>query len=90
MSVRSQGFSIVEVVMVIGFLFLVGMVGYVMFNRSGDAGGDQSPTASDVQGAPSISSVADLDSAQKMLDDIDLEASNKSDVEQLDGQLAAF
>ncbi len=90
MSARSQGFSIIEVVMVIGFLFLIGMVGYVMLNRSGNMGSDQSPTASDVQMAPSITTVADLDSAWKLLDGINPDASNKLDVEQLDSQLTAF
>ena len=90
MSAYSRGFSIVGIVTIVVGICLVGLIGYTIVNRLSIADGNQSPTASDVQMAPSISSAADLDSVGKMLDGIDVEAANKADVEQLDTELGAF
>jgi len=95
---NQAGFSIVELVIVLVVVAIIGALGYVYYNgqmnkaTSNDSGqaSNESATASDIKSAPAINSVADLSSAETVLDQTDPSGSSNTDTGQLDAELANF
>lgn len=93
---HQSGFSIIEIAIVILVIGVGGLVGYTAYSRYQDNKSvanttqlaKQSPVASDIAPAPSITSTTDLTTAAKTLDDTNLDDS--TDTSQLDSELSAF
>jgi len=90
---NQKGFSIVEIVLVVVVLGIIGFLGYTFYNNSQTsknpvAESSQAPTATDVATAPGISSTADLDKAQAVLDQTN--PGSSTDSSQLDSELSNF
>lgn len=85
--IRKDGFSIIEILLIIVVLFIVGGVGYMAYNNLGQK------TASNVtQNQPTASPVVvkykkDLDTVDKQLDDLQLD---DSETNQLDSSADSF
>jgi prepilin-type N-terminal cleavage/methylation domain-containing protein len=104
MHVRSNqdGFTAIELVIVVLIVAILGFVGYTVYSRQNaktvsnttpavsPTSTNPSASAHDVASAPSISSSADLDKAATMLDQTDLNSSSSADSTQLDSQLSTF
>lgn len=90
---NQKGFSAVEGVIILAVVVLLGIGGYLVFNRQDSSknqtASEQSSEAKDVPSAPEISSKSDLDEAETALDQADPSASN-ADASQLDSELSAF
>lgn len=89
---RQKGFSIVEIVLAVVILGIIGFLGYTFYSnsqtKSTASNTSQSATANDVATAPNISSTADLDKAQALLDQTN--PGSTTDASQLDSQLSNF
>jgi hypothetical protein len=89
-SKQSLGFSVVEATLIIGVVAVLGLVGFNVYARNQDKKTDTATTQAPVEArdpsAPEIKSTADLDKADKALDDTNLDA----DTSQLDSQLNTF
>lgn len=69
-----KGFSTLETVLMVIIIVLVGFVGwYVYKQRQNNSGSDIQPTETQSQTVPEIKEPGDLDDAQKLLDDADIE-----------------
>lgn len=86
---NQNGFSIVEVLLVLVVVAVLGFVGYKVYSRQHDSSATTassqstgSATANDVASAPDVKSTSDLDKAATTLDQTDPAASN-SDSSQL-------
>jgi prepilin-type N-terminal cleavage/methylation domain-containing protein len=100
MSVRNNqsGFSVIELAIVLAVVGVLGFVGYNVYNRSHNATTTaststpapsstvQSPIASNVSSAPTISTTSDLDKSAAMLDQNDPGSANSSDSSELNSQ----
>lgn len=91
------GFSLVEVIVVVAVVGIIGLLGYVLYNNQVDEatdtnrqGDNQSIFADDVEEAPRIESMDDLEAAEAVLDRTDPTASNGDDTDQLDAELNSF
>ena len=89
---NQAGFSVVELVIVVGVVAVLGLVGYMVYNRTANqpASTTESTTASDVSAVPTISSVGDLDTALNVLNQNDPATANTNDSSQLSTELSAF
>lgn len=95
---NQSGFSVVELVIVVAVVAVLGFVGYSVYSRQSNktaatasnatpgVSSVQSPVASNVSSAPTISSTGDLDKAMATLNQNDPTATNSSDSSQLDSQ----
>lgn len=88
-ALKTNGFSIIELVIILVVVGIIGGLGYVFYNRI------TQPAQSDVAGSSeqaaslkSIDTTADLDKASSQLDSIDV--SDSQDVNSLDSQEANF
>lgn len=91
-TIRRAGFSAVELIIILVVVVIVGLLGYAAYNsfqnKNAEQASTESSTASDVKTAPTIESEADLQEAELILDQTDLE--NNEDAKQLEGETAAF
>ena len=71
---RTQGFSIVEVVIVIAVIGLIGLIGWRVWDAQQGENTGQSGTAQQDQ-VPEIRNDSDLDKAESSLDATDIEGS---------------
>jgi|GEM_PF-874657 len=81
--VRSRGFSIIEVVIVLGVITLLAGVGYVGWKalmKSDETALNATKTSSS-QAAEVITTKADLEAAEKALDELDFEDESLSEAE---------
>lgn len=90
---HQKGFSIVEIVFVVAVLGVIGFLGYTFYSNSHTskdpvADSSQSATVTDVTTAPNVSSTADLDKAQAVLDQTNPDSN--SDSSQLELELSNF
>lgn len=91
---NSSGFSAVELLIVVAVVGVLGLAGYVVYNRQQVKTADssyqnsQSNTASDVPSAPAINSTDDLTKAEKTLDTVSADDSQNDS--QLDAETATF
>lgn len=89
-----QGFSLIEVVIVVIVVGLIAALGYVAWNKFAnqdaqtETSTSQSATAEDVPAAPQIETTDDLDEASTTLDQIDVNGSG--DDAQLEREVESF
>ena len=88
---RQRGFSAVEFLLIVVFLAVIAGVSYfvVRHNRNGHAQSPVTTSASTAPTAPTVNSTGDLDSADKALDQTNLNTST-SDGAQLDSLTNGF
>lgn len=86
---KTNGFSIIELVIILVVIGIVGGLGYVFYNRITQPAKDGVASSSQ-QATPlkSIDTAADLDKASSQLDSIDV--SDSQDINSLDSQAANF
>lgn len=95
---QQNGFSVVELVIVIAVLAVVGAVGYTVKNRqtavttpvSSTSAVTGSAKATNVGTAPTIQTTSDLDTAAATLDQNDPGSTYNSDLGQLDTETSDF
>jgi prepilin-type N-terminal cleavage/methylation domain-containing protein len=99
---NQAGFSVVELVIVLGVVGVLGFVGYGVYDRqnakitdssttdTSQTASSQSAKANDVASAPTVSSTNDLDKASAILNQTDPSGSNNTDASQLNSQLSTF
>lgn len=85
---KQQGFAALEVLLVLVVVAVLGFTAWTYYNHHQTAIAPESPTAQ-VQPSPQINSLADLTTAENVLNQIDIDA-NSSDSSQLDSQLSNF
>lgn len=90
---HQKGFSIVEIVLVVVIIGVIGFLGYTFYHnyqagKTPVADSSQSATATDVASSPDITSTADLDKAQSVLDQTN--PGSSTDASQLDSELSNF
>jgi hypothetical protein len=85
---NSRGFAATEVIIVIAIAVIVGIIGYLIFNKTKDDQPTASvqPTGTNVPAAPEVQDTSDLDAASKALDETDIDASAQ-DTTQLETQV---
>jgi Tfp pilus assembly protein PilE len=91
-TIRRAGFSAVELIIILVVVVIVGLLGYAAYNSFQNKNAEQvsaeSSAASDVKTAPTIESEADLQEAESILDQTDLD--NDEDAKQLESETTAF
>lgn len=91
---NQSGFSVVEIGIVLAVVAIIGFLGYVFYNnqmnKTDSDDSAQSVTTSEVESAPVINDVADLDEAEAVLDQTDPSDSNTTDTSKLDAELSNF
>jgi len=87
---KKQGFSIIELLVIIIVVGLIGVVGYFFYGNfiSNNQVKEQSPVASGVPVAPAITTTANLDEAEVVLNGINLD--DNTDELQIDSELSNF
>lgn len=85
--IRTQGFSVVEILLVIVVLAIIGLLGYMFLTRSQMAATNHSDTSE--VAAPEIKQTADLDTAQSVVDSTDPDTA-LDDLDQLDKEAESF
>lgn len=93
MRIRSQpGFTAVEIAVVVAVVVIIGFLGYAFYNnyqqKQADAG--ESSQTTNTTEAPAITTADDLDKADTVLNDSDLEATSKNDLSEIDNDLNEF
>ncbi|HRJ06341.1 MAG TPA: type II secretion system protein [Candidatus Saccharibacteria bacterium] len=81
---QRMGFSLVEVLVIIGVLVLAGGLGFVAwksFSKSAETTATGSPAVSTSKSAEVITTKADLEAAEKALDELDFEDEDASQAE---------
>lgn len=86
---KQQGFSAFEGILVVLVLVLVGVGGYYVYQRANDTADDNNQAYSDQVGEEEtpIESKEDLDSANKELEDINIDELDTSDLEAIEDEL---
>ncbi len=91
-----QGFSVIELVLIVGFLGIVAVIGLrVASNHTkiaslSSAPASSSTKASTVSTAPDVAKASDLTTAQQILNANDPTTANSADSNQLDNDLAGL
>lgn len=86
----TQGFSIVEVAVVIFIVVIIGFLGYTFYMRTQAAPTtDSSQSETAVGTAPDINDTADLDTAAAVVDETNTDAA-LDDLNKLDDEAATF
>ncbi len=78
---RTKGFSIVEALMLVGVVLLLTGVGYVGWKAFTKSDSSQASLASPEQSAEVITTKADLEKAEKALDELNFEDSETAEAE---------
>ncbi len=81
--IRNKGFTIVEVVIVLAIVGLVGVIGWRVWSANQDSTSGTDTTQNREPETQDINSTADLDTADKALNETNLEGSDR---QQLDTQ----
>lgn len=86
---NQHGFTVVEGAIILVIVFALGGVGYWVVKGQSDKGSSDMSQTDDVEApaAPEITSVDDLDTVEKALNDLNPEASN-TDNKELESQAA--
>lgn len=84
---RSRGFTAVEAVVAVVIVAAVALAGWFVLNRMDD--NKKSTTETSTPAAPTVNGTRDLDSANKALDETNLDASTQDSID-LDDQLHDF
>ena len=91
---NQSGFSAVEIIIAVVVIALIGFLGYTAYDRfqqnKVDQVSEQDADGSEVSTAPEIKSTSDLDAAEKVLDESDLNEASSTDAKQLDSELSTF
>lgn len=77
---NTKGFSIVEVVLVLAVLILIGVIGWRVWDANQSTGTEQLDTPR-ADSAPKVESNEDLDKANSVLDDTNLEGEEAKQLE---------
>lgn len=85
---NQSGFHIIELLLVIAVVGVIGYLGYNYYNNNLGQAANQNPVANDVVAAPTIKTADDLTTAEKVLDETNLD--NTDDSSMLDSQLLNF
>ncbi|MBC7512608.1 hypothetical protein H7142_03050 [Candidatus Saccharibacteria bacterium] len=78
---RTKGFALVEGLMLVGVVLLLVGVGYVGWKAFTQSGAPQASLTSSDQSAQVITTKADLDAAEKALDELSFEDSDTAEAE---------
>lgn len=95
--IKQFSFSALEPVLLMAILVVIVLIGYNVYSRQQTEApvedtmqtqqlGEQSPVADDVSTAPDIQSEEDLNNAEAVLDNTDVEGSNQADGQLIDNQ----
>jgi prepilin-type N-terminal cleavage/methylation domain-containing protein len=79
-----KGFSLVEILIVLGVIVLlvgVGYVGWKAFTKTNETAAETATSSSSLQSAEVITTKADLEAAEKALDDLDFEDDSVAEAE---------
>lgn len=85
---KQHGFSVVELGLVCGVVLIVGVLGYVFYNRAINGVEPVETAQIDTAEVPTIRTTDDLAKAETMLDDTNLE--DDTTLSSLDAELATF
>lgn len=99
--IKQFSFSALEPVLLMAILVVIVLIGYNVYSRQQTEVpvedtmqtqqlGEQSPVADDVSTAPDIQSEEDLNNAEAVLDNTDVEGSNQADGQMIDSQMSDF
>lgn len=99
--IKQFSFSALEPVLLMAILVVIVLIGYNVYSRQQTEVpvedtmqtqqlGEQSPVADDVSTAPDIQSEEDLNNAEAVLNNTDVEGSNQADGQMIDSQTANF
>lgn len=78
---RYKGFSLVELLVIVGVLVLIGGLGFVGWKSFNKSTAETGTPVSDTESAEVITSEEDLDSAAKQLDALEIEDEDSAQAE---------
>lgn len=79
MARNNKGFSIVEIVIVVAIIALIGLIGFRVWDANQSTSEQTDTTQTDT--APSVNSDEDLDKADSVLDETNLEGSESQQLD---------
>lgn len=85
---KQHGFSVVELGLVCGVVLVVGVLGYVFYDRSIDGTKPVEVAGTSTADVPTIAATSDLTKTEAMLDDINLD--DNATLSDLEAELASF
>jgi hypothetical protein len=85
---KQHGFSVAELGIVCVVVFVIGLLGYVFYDRLIDGASTTETAQTTTDAVPTIASTEDLTKAEAVLDDASLD--DGTTLSQLDAELASF
>ena len=73
---KTKGFSIIEIIIVIAVIGVIAALGYVYVNRSAQVSNSTQEVSTAVPEAPQITSTKDLDTATSTVEEINLDTTD--------------
>jgi len=78
---RNKGFSIVEIVIVLAVLVIIGLIGWRVWDANQASTDGTDTTQTTPADAPEVNSDADLDQADRALDETNIEGSESQELD---------
>lgn len=86
---KTKGFSIIEIIIIIAVVGVIAALGYVYVNRPAQVSSSTQEVSTAAPEAPQITSTKDLDTATSTVEEINLDTTD-SDLDSIDDELNQF